>query len=179
MITTECDNKIFHLHRCKIWETLLTEVDRIRRTFVISGSLIIFIFNWSGVALHCCVSLKTDRTVFKLTVFTEVSAVKQHKSLVRIHIFPSSWASFLLPPQRPSLLGLNRTQSWAPHAVQQLPTSCVWHMVVYTCQCHSQLTPHPCPQIHSPHLWLYSCPCHLVCNLLNYMSKPDVTLWIN
>ena len=55
-----------------------------------------------------------------------VSVVQQG---ICVHASPPSWAS------RPS--GRHRAPGWAPCVMQQLPTSCVSHMVVYMCQCYS------------------------------------------
>ena len=43
------------------------------------------------------------------------------ESAVRIHISPPSWTSLL--PDHPTPLGHHRAPSWAPHAIEQLPTS--------------------------------------------------------
>ena len=64
------------------------------------------------------------------------------------------------PPSTPSL-GHHRAPSWAPFAVQRLPTSCLfytwWRMHVSAAP--SVSSPHALgPQVHSLHLHLCSCP---------------------
>ena len=58
-----------------------------------------------------------------------VSAVQWSESAVRIHMSPPSWAS-LPPPPHPTPLGHHRALSWAPCAIQKLPTSYLFLQMV-------------------------------------------------
>ena len=69
-----------------------------------------------------------------------------------------------LPPihVHPTPLGCNTAASWLPMPYSSFLLSIV-HMVAYICQCYScnsshHLLPPLCPQAHSLHLHLYSCP---------------------
>ena len=105
-------------------------------------------FNWSIVALQCC-----------------VSAVQKCESAVSICMPPCSWTSLpSVPNPHPPLLGHHRARSWAPCAVQQLPASYQF----YTGQCtYVKATLSIRPTLPFPHcvhkyvlcsLQLYSCP---------------------
>ena len=56
-----------------------------------------------------------------------VSAVQQSESTLCIHISFPSWTSLPPPPTYPTPLGHHRALSWAPCAIQQLPTSYFTH----------------------------------------------------
>ena len=105
-----------------------------------------------------------------------VSAVRWNESAIRIHTPPSSWASLPLPAPHPTRLDHHRAPSWAPCAVQPLPTSCRF----YTGRCvyvSATLSVHPlspsltvstCPL---SNLCLHSCPTHrFICTIF-----PDST----
>ena len=89
-----------------------------------------------------------------------VSAVQWSESAIRIPISPSSWTS--LPPF-PLHLGHHRGPSWAPCAIQQVPTTYLFtHGSVFMSNLISQFTPPspspPCPHVRSQYLCLYPCP---------------------
>ena len=85
-----------------------------------------------------------------------------NKLYIYIYPLPLGLPSYL-PPHPVSLIA-HRTASWAPCAIQQVPTSCQF----YIWQCmyiNPKLPVHPttpssppCPPICSLHLCLYSCP---------------------
>ena len=82
-----------------------------------------------------------------------VSAVQWSESAICIHLSPCSWASFQHPPHL-TPPGHHRTLSWAPCAVQQLPTSYFTHD--HVCP---NLTTHPIaipsPHVHMSVLYVY------------------------
>ena len=80
----------------------------------------IFYFIFIGVCLVCNIVL--------------VSAVQQSESTICIHTSPPSWTS-VTPTPHPTPLVHNRVLSWAPCAIQQVPS--ILHMIVYTCQSYS------------------------------------------
>ena len=75
-----------------------------------------------------------------------------------LYLLPLEPPSLRPPPPHPTLLGHHQALSWAPYAVQQLPT-CATHGGVYISMLLSQFTPPSpsptCPHIHSPHLCLH------------------------
>ena len=86
-----------------------------------------------------------------------VSAVQRSESLICINISP--YPLPLEPPSHPSKL----SQSWSPCAMQQLPTShpfYIWQCIYVnaTLSLRPSFPFPPCPQVHSLHLHLYSCP---------------------
>ena len=104
--------------------------------------------NWTEmiVALHCCVSF---------------SCTAKWISLYQgIYAYIPSVLSLLLPPSHP--LGHHRALSWAPCAIQQLPTSYPFY-IWYCIYVNSSLPVHPtfsftrCPQVCSLCRHLYSC----------------------
>ena len=52
-----------------------------------------------------------------------VSTVQQCESAICVHLSPPAWSSFPLSHHYPTLLAHHRALSWAPCALQQLPTS--------------------------------------------------------
>ena len=81
-----------------------------------------FLKDWGIVALRCCVS----------------STVQWNESATYIHIYPSFWTHPPLSlldtlPHQPTHVGHHRALSWAPWALQQVPTSYL-HMVIYICK---------------------------------------------
>ena len=93
-----------------------------------------------------------------------VSAVWQSESAIHIHISPYTLplASHSHPPY-PTPLGGHKAPSWSPCAMWLLPTSYFTFGSVYMSMPFSHFvpaypSPSPCPQVHSLHLRLYSCP---------------------
>ena len=60
-----------------------------------------------------------------------VSAVQQCELAICIHLSPPAWSSFPLSHPYPTLSVDHRALSWAPCALQQLPTSYFTHGSVY------------------------------------------------
>ena len=86
--------------------------------FFLRNFIIYYFFFWSGwspIALQCFVSFCCT------TVW--ISYIYIYNT--HTHIFPPSWVS-------PStLLRHPRAPSWAPYAIQQLPTSYLFYIIVY------------------------------------------------
>ena len=84
----------------------------------------------------------------------------RHESAISIHMSPPSWAS--LPPPLPPL-GRHGAAGWAPCVPQQPPlagyfTHCGVHVSALLSQFVYSLLFPLCPQVHSLHLHLCSCP---------------------
>ena len=82
--------------------------------------------NWRIIALQCCVG------------FWRVSTWFNHR-YIGIRMFPPSWSSV---PSYPTPLGCHRAQGWASCVVYQIPTVCLFHMVLYMFQCYSVNLPY-------------------------------------
>ena len=103
--------------------------------------------NWRIIALQCCVG------------FWRVSTWFNHR-YIGIRMFPPSWSSV---PSYPTPLGCHRAQGWASCVVYQIPTVCLFHMVLYMFQCYSvnlpySLLPSLHPQVCALRLRLCCCP---------------------
>ena len=91
--------------------------------------------------------------------------------------------SLPLTPLHPTHLGHHRAPSWAPWAIQQLPASYLFYIIVYLCQCWSlnsspSLPPHPVFKVHSSCLCLYSFPANRFIRFFIYVLICDVFLWL-
>ena len=98
------------------------------------------IFNWRVIALQYCVGFcRTTRSIsWNYTCISSLLC--------------------FLPPPPSQPLGQHRALSWAPCAIQQLPS--VSHIALHICQCYPLNLSHPlvaCPQVCSLNLRLYSC----------------------
>ena len=88
---------------------------------------------------------------YRVSFCCTVSAVQWSESAIWVHITPPSWTS--LHPNPP---GHHRTLSWAPCAVENLPTSYLFH----TQQCmhvDPNLSVHPVPLFLTPSLCPHVC----------------------
>jgi len=106
------------------------------------------LFYWRKIAFHCGVSF-----------YHTVKWISSTHTCI-----PSPWdlpPTSSLPPSHP--LGHHRTLSWAPYAIQPLPTGDLfntWWCVYVSPYLPMHLTfPFsPCPHVHSLCLRLYCCP---------------------
>ena len=106
-----------------------------------------------------------------------VSALRQCESAACIHTSPPSWAS-TQTASHPSRSAWS--MSWAPSAIQQLPTRCVLRGVVYTRQCYSLIssytlsTPNPAMST-----YLFSMSAALFLPWLVFSFLLDIQLGLN
>ena len=101
------------------------------------------------VSIHIYVKLLFCffRVQSKLYNVVIVCTIRWSESPLCTHISPPSWA--FLPPLHPTPLGHHRAPSWAPYAVEQLPTSYLF----YTWYCTYVNAPLPvCPTFPFPTL---------------------------
>ena len=87
--------------------------------------------HWRIMALQCCVSFCYTRKWISYVCIHTHTHTHTH---THIHIYiypPPSWSSFPTPLPHHTPLGHRITSSWAPCAIQQLPTSYLF----YTWQC--------------------------------------------
>ena len=92
-----------------------------------------------------------------------------------------------LPPTPPPhyLLGHHRAPSWAPCAIQPLPTSylfCTWQYIYNyvngtLSNCHTLSLPILCPQVCSLYLCFYSCPANSFISNWGPSSELDFGAW--
>ena len=85
----------------------------------------LFIFSWRIVALQCCVG------------FCHTSTWISHR-----YTYIPSLLSLSSTPSQPSRLSQSTGLS-SLCCIQQLPCSCVWHMVIHIFQCYSLKMSHP------------------------------------
>ena len=93
-----------------------------------------------------------------------LSGVQKCESAIHKHISPYPFP--LAPPSHhpyPSPLGGHKAPSWSPCAMLLLPTIYFTFDSIYKSMPLSHFVPaysshSPCPQVHSLHLCLYSCP---------------------
>ena len=122
--------------------------DKLTVSWAFLSCLQLSFFNWVIVALPCCVGF--------CCTMKWISHIYTH--IPSLLILPA------VSPPPPPTPGHHRASSWAPFAIQQIPTSALF----YTQQCVYvsvnlliRCTLFPCPlcwHIHSLHLRLYSCP---------------------
>ena len=91
--------------------------DHMSKIKSLTSQSLLFFFNWSKTALQCCVS-------FCCTM----------KWISYMYAYIPFLLDLPPTPPHPTHLGRHRARSWAPCAVQQVPTSYLFYMILYMCQ---------------------------------------------